>query len=106
MGMNVVSYYSSWIITTITFSFVFSLLYLIPFFIMELNNVGLAPVNAYTFISGDILYTIALSSFMLFLSIFFESPLKASEFLSLLNVISSFASYVNFYPYPEYSFFG
>ncbi|CAD8049609.1 unnamed protein product [Paramecium primaurelia] len=106
MGLNIFSYYSSWIITAITLSFVISLIYLIPFFIMELNNVGLVTVNAFIFIYGDILYTIALSSFMLFLSIFFESPLKASEFLSLLNVISSFASYVNFYPYPEYSVFG
>lgn len=52
------------------------------------------------------MYTIAISAFMLFLSIFFSNPLKASEILSLLNLIFSFASYVNFYPYAEYSFFG
>ncbi|CAD8142268.1 unnamed protein product [Paramecium octaurelia] len=106
IGLNLISYYSSWIITAVTFTFVISVIYLIPFFIMQLNTAGQASVDVILFISGDILYNIALSSFMLFLSIFFVSPLKASEFLGLLNVIFSFASYVNFYPYPEYSFFG
>lgn len=106
MGLNKFSYYTSWIITSITLSFVIQLIYLIPFFIMRLNTAGLASVNVIVFIEGVILYTIALSPFMLLLSLLFDNPLKASEFLSLFNVIASFISFINFYPYPEFSIIG
>ncbi|CAD8134707.1 unnamed protein product [Paramecium pentaurelia] len=105
MGLSSNAYYASWIITFFVLTFGVSLFYIIPFIAFRLNEAGKGHLRIDMLILGQILYSCALASLVLFLSSFSKNQNKASELIGLLNVILTFVVISNFAPEPKLTFF-